>query len=110
MPQHTPQSETNKSSRKTIGKKITPRRIAAFACIILLVCLYVGGLLLVCFNPGNSERLFAGWLGSVIGLPILLWLLLWSLQLLKKRQEENRPPQHTNTETGQNADSPAEHH
>ena len=54
MPQHTPQSETNKSSRKPAGKKITPRRIAAFACIILLVCLYVGGLLLVCFNPGNS--------------------------------------------------------
>lgn len=81
--------DTEKKQRK----KITPKQIAALVCVVLLVCLYVGGFILVCLNPAGFGHLFAGWLGGVIGLPILLWLLIWSFRLMKKRKDDSRPPQ-----------------
>lgn len=80
-------------TEKKKQKKITPKQIAALVCVVLLVCLFVGGFILVCLNPDNFGRLFAGWLGGVIGLPILLWLILWSYDLMKKRKDDSRPPQ-----------------
>lgn len=74
-------------------QKIKPRQIAALACAVLLIGIIVGASVMVCLNPDDSGRLFAGWLGAIIGLPILLWLLLWSILQLKKRRDENRPPQ-----------------
>lgn len=74
------------------SRKIKPKQIAALACVILLVGIFVGASVVVCLNPDDSGQLFAGWLGSIIGLPILLWLLIWSLLQLKKRRDENRPP------------------
>ncbi len=74
------------------SRKMKPKQIAALACAILLVGVFVGASVAVCLNPDDSGRLFAGWLGVIIGLPILLWLLVWSLLQLKKRRVENRPP------------------
>lgn len=74
------------------SQKIKPRQIAALACAVLLIVIIVGASVAVCLSPDDSGRLFAGWLGAVIGLPILLWLLVWSFLQLKKRRDENRPP------------------
>ena len=84
-----PQTDQQENKKK----KSTPKQIAALVCVVLLVGLYVGAFVVVCLDFGGSERFFAGWLGSMIGLPILLWLLIWSFQLLKKRRDESRPPQ-----------------
>lgn len=76
-------------TEKKQKKKITPKQIAALVCAVLLLGLFAGGLILICLNPADFGRLFAGWLGAVIGLPILLWLLLWSYNLMKKRRDED---------------------
>ena len=78
---------------KKQDKKIAPKQIAALICVILLVGMYIGAFIVACLDLGDSGRLFAGCLVATIGLPILLWLLIWSLDLMKKRLEENRPPQ-----------------
>ncbi len=83
----------SKDTEKKQRKKITPKQIAALVCAVLLLSLFVGGLILICLNPDDFGRLFAGWLGGVIGLPILLWLILWSYDLMKKRKNDSRPPQ-----------------
>lgn len=77
------------------NNKITPKRIAALVCVILLVGMYIGAFVVACLDLGDSGRLFAGCLVATIGLPILLWLLIWSFGLMQKRREENRPPQHS---------------
>ena len=77
-------------------RKIKPKQIGALVCVFLLIGLYVGALIVACLDLDASGQLFAGWLGAMTGLPILLWLLLWSFQLLKKRREENFPPQDPN--------------
>lgn len=79
----------SKDKEKKEQKKIGPKQIAALVCAVLPACLYVGGLILVCMNPADFGHLFAGWLGAVIGLPILIWLLIWSLRQLKKRRDED---------------------
>ncbi|MDE7246419.1 MAG: hypothetical protein K2N43_00880 [Lachnospiraceae bacterium] len=86
--------------RENQKRTLKPKQIAALVCVILLLGLYVGAFVVACLDLNDSGRLFAGWLGAMIGLPILLWLLLWSLQLLKKRREENFPPQNPNGEEG----------
>lgn len=70
-------------------KKINPKQIAALIGVVLLLSLFAGGLILICLNPADFGRLFARWLGAVIGLPILLWLLIWSYHLMKKRRDED---------------------
>lgn len=65
-------------------KKITPKQIAALVCVVLLVGMYIGAFVVACLDLGDSGRLFAGCLVATIGLPILLWLLLWSFGLMKK--------------------------
>ncbi|MCM1266845.1 MAG: hypothetical protein NC302_02990 [Bacteroidales bacterium] len=80
-------SEVTDKKQKNPTKKITPKRIAAIIGILLIAALYVGGLILLLVNPDAFGRYFAGWLGSVIGLPILIWLIIWSLQQLKKRRD-----------------------
>lgn len=73
-------------------KKITPKQIAALICVILLVGMYIGAFIVACLDLGDSGRLFAGCLVVTIGMPILLWLLIWSFDLIKKRQADSRPP------------------
>lgn len=74
-------------------RKSTPRQIAALVCVFLLVGMYIGAFVVACLDLGDSGRLFAGCLVATIGMPILLWLLLWSFDLMKKRQADSRQPQ-----------------
>lgn len=84
-----PSKETTEKKRK----KIAPKQIAALVCVVLLVGMYIGAFVVACLDLGDSGRLFAGCLVATIGMPILLWLLLWSIDLMKKRQTDSRPPQ-----------------
>lgn len=70
-----------------------PKQIAALVCVFLLLGMYIGAFIVACLDLGDSGRLFAGCLVATIGLPILLWLLIWSFDLMKKRQADTRPPQ-----------------
>lgn len=81
------QSEQPKNQKK----KITLKQILAIICVILLVGMYVAAFIVACLDLGDSGRLFAGCLVATIGMPILLWLLIWSYDLMKKRQADNRP-------------------
>ena len=81
-------------------RKTTPKQIAALVCVVLLVGMYIGAFVVACLDLGDSGRLFAGCLVATIGMPILLWLLIWSFGLMRKRRDDNRPPQDADTETG----------
>ena len=81
------------NTTKKQGKKIAPKQIAALICVVLLVGMYIGAFVVACLDLGDSGRLFAGCLVATIGMPILLWLLIWSIELMKKRRDDNRPPQ-----------------
>ncbi|MDE5719030.1 MAG: PucC family protein [Lachnospiraceae bacterium] len=76
-------------------RKTTPRQIAALVCVILLVGMYIGAFVVACLDLGDSGRLFAGCLVATIGMPILLWLMIWSFGLMKKSSQgddsENAP-------------------
>lgn len=85
--------DPSKETTEKQHKKITPKQIAALVCVILLVGMYIGAFVVACLDLGDSGRLFAGCLVATIGMPILLWLLIWSIDLMKKRQADNRPPQ-----------------
>lgn len=84
MSQQTDQQQNHQTKRK-------PKQIAALVCVVLLVGMYVGSFIVACLDLGDSGRLFAGCLVATIGMPILLWLLIWSFELLKKRSEESEP-------------------
>lgn len=83
----------SKDTAEKQRKKIAPKQIAALVCVVLLVGMYIGAFVVACLDLGDSGRLFAGCLVATIGMPILLWLLLWSIDLMKKRQADSRPPQ-----------------
>jgi len=83
-------SEKNVTDKQ--HRKIAPKQIAALICVVLLVGMYIGAFVVACLDLGDSGRLFAGCLVATIGLPILLWLLIWSFDLMKKRREDSRPP------------------
>lgn len=86
---------TQQTEQPNPRKKIALKQIAALICVVLLVGMYIGAFLVACLEPDGSGRLFAGCLVATIGMPILLWLLLWSFELMKKRQADNRPPRET---------------
>lgn len=85
-------------------RKITPKQVAALICVFLLVGMYIGAFVVACLDLGDSGRLFAGCLVATIGLPILLWLLIRSFELMKKRRDDSRPLQETGTEAEKHAD------
>lgn len=93
MPPNTKAPETQNSRQNKSKRKAKPKQIAALVCVFLLVGMYIGAFVVACLDLGDSGRLFAGCLVATIGMPILLWLLLWSFELLKKRQTDTRPPQ-----------------
>lgn len=97
MSPQTEQSKLQIERQETPKRKITPKQIAALVCVVLLVGMYIGAFVVACLDPGDSGRLFAGCLVATIGLPILLWLLIWSFGLLKKRREEILPPKNQDT-------------
>lgn len=69
-------------------RKKTPKQIAALVCAILLVSMYIVTFIVACLDTANSGRLFAACLAATIGLPILLWIILWFYGLMKKQQSE----------------------
>lgn len=58
-------------------KKDTPKRIAAFVCVILLAALYIVTLLAAIFDFDGAGRLFRICLVATVGLPVLLWFYIW---------------------------------
>lgn len=82
--------KTDENTTNKEHKIITPKQIAALICVILLVGMYIGAFVVACLDLGDSGRLFAGCLVATIGMPILLWLLIWSYDLMKKRQAEGK--------------------
>lgn len=103
MSRQTKQPEISKPENPK--RKTTPKQIAALVCVVLLVGMYIGAFVVACLDLGDSGRLFAGCLVATIGMPILLWLLIWSFDLMRKRRNDNRPPQDANTGAGQMKDS-----
>lgn len=89
MSRQTKKPETQNSRSENPKRKITPKQIAALICVVLLVGMYIGAFVVACLDLGDSGRLFAGCLVATIGMPILLWLLIWSIELMKKRQADN---------------------
>lgn len=69
-------------------RKRTPKQIAALFCVVLLISLYVITLIAACLDFPGAGKLFAACLLSTIGLPILLWLLIWFSGIWKNRSEE----------------------
>lgn len=94
-----------KDQKENQNKTTTVKRIAALAGVLMIILLYIGAFLAASLDLFDSGQLFARYLGALIGLPILLWLLIWSMQLLKKRREENQPPQDINRETEQDTNT-----
>lgn len=90
MSRQTKQPEAPSNRQEKSNRKMTPKRIAALACVVLLVGMYIGAFVVACLDLGDSGRLFAGCLVATIGMPILLWLLIWSFDLIKKRQADSR--------------------
>ena len=97
MSPQTEQSKLQIERQETPKRKITLKQIAALVCVVLLAGMYIGSFVVACLDLGDSGRLFAGCLVATIGLPILLWLLIWSFGLLKKRREEILPPKNQDT-------------
>lgn len=91
MSRQTKQLEISKPENPK--RKTTPKQIAALVCVVLLVGMYIGAFVVACLDLGDSGRLFAACLVATIGMPILLWLLIWSFELMRKRRDDNRPPQ-----------------
>ncbi len=108
MPEQKKQPEMSNNQREHPKRKITLRQIAALICVVLLVGMYIGAFVVACLDLGDSGRLFAGCLVATIGLPILLWLLIWSFDLIKKRQADCCPMRDTDAGTGQEANGPHE--
>lgn len=58
--------------------KKTPKQIAAIICVILLVLLYLATLVVAILDFPGSDRMFAACLTATVGLPILLWIYIWT--------------------------------
>lgn len=67
----------------------TPKQIAAFVCVIILLCMYLITFIVACLDFPNSDRLFAACLLTTVGLPILLWIYIQLYTITKKKKEEN---------------------
>lgn len=77
------------SRQENPKRKTTLKQIAALVCVVLLVGMYIGAFIVACLDLGDSGRLFAGCLVATIGMPILLWLLIWSIELMKKSSPDS---------------------
>lgn len=66
----------NENGTNTNMKKMTPKRVAALVCVVLLIALYVITFIAALFDVADGGQLFASCLAATIALPILLWILL----------------------------------
>lgn len=69
--------------------KKKPKQIAAIIGIVLLVSLYVATLIVAILDFPGKSHLFAACLYATIGLPIILWLTIWSLDKLKRKEDNS---------------------
>ena len=69
----------NKNTDKnTHGKKkFSARQIAAIACIVVLVLLYVVTLITAFFDSEQARTLFSLCFFATIALPLVLWIYIW---------------------------------
>lgn len=67
--------------------KKTPKQIAAIIGIILLVSLYVVTFIVACLDLPDKGHLFAACLVATVGVPILLWICIWAMEKLKRRED-----------------------
>lgn len=63
--------------------KKTPKQIAALTGVVLLAGLSIATLLVAIFLPDNGQ-LLAGMITAMIGVPIILWLILYAINKIKE--------------------------
>ncbi|SEG02055.1 haloacid dehalogenase superfamily, subfamily IA, variant 3 with third motif having DD or ED [Butyrivibrio sp. Su6] len=61
------------------------KRVLALAALILIAVLIVAFLLVALFGGPESKDLFMGLAGAVVAVPILTWLLIWSIGAITGR-------------------------
>ena len=61
------------------------KRVLALAALVLIVVLIVAFLLVAVFGGPESKDLFMGLAGAVVAVPILTWLLIWSIGAITGR-------------------------
>ena len=66
-------------------KTPTYKRVLAFAALVLIAVLIVAFLLVALFGGPESKDLFMGLAGAVVAVPILTWLLIWSIGAITGR-------------------------
>ncbi|MBP3817066.1 MAG: HAD-IA family hydrolase [Butyrivibrio sp.] len=66
-------------------KTPTYKRVLALAALVLIVVLIVAFLLVALFGGPESKDLFMGLAGAVVAVPILTWLLIWSIGAITGR-------------------------
>lgn len=66
-------------------KKKSGKQIAAIACIVLLVAMYVVTFIVACLDFPGWGRLFQACIVATIGLPILLWIYIGMYGWLKQK-------------------------
>ena len=61
------------------------KRVLALAALVLIAVLIVAFLLVALFGGPKSKDLFMGLAGAVVAVPILTWLLIWSIGAITGR-------------------------
>ena len=61
------------------------KRVLALTALVLIVVLIVAFLLVALFGGPESKDLFMGLAGAVVAVPILTWLLIWSIGAITGR-------------------------
>jgi epoxide hydrolase-like predicted phosphatase len=61
------------------------KRVLALAALVLIAVLIVAFLLVALFGGPESKDLFMGLAGAVVAVPILTWLLIWSIGAITGR-------------------------
>lgn len=70
-------ADSNEREDTDIDKKrMAPKQIAAWICVILLVAMYLITLIAAFLDVTDTGRLFAACLAATVGLPILLWIFI----------------------------------
>lgn len=57
--------------------KMTPKRIAAIAALILLAALYIATFVIALVYPPGAGNLFGVCLMATIAVPLLAWVYIW---------------------------------
>ncbi len=64
------------------------RRVVAMVAVILLISMFIATLVFAVLQFPGSDRLFMGFLGMDILLPVLIWMYLYLLKRAEKTDLE----------------------